>query len=44
MGKAHESNKAGKKPPMMNPKEKKAAKKAKKHMPEGPPILGEHHH
>jgi len=43
MGKAHETGKAAKKLPMMNPKEKKAAKRAKKHMLESPPNMGLHH-
>ena len=42
MGKEHESSKAGKKQPIMSPKEKKAAKRAKKHVPESPPLMGHH--
>lgn len=42
MGKAHEANKAGKKPPLLTPKEKKAAKQARKHMSESPPFMGHH--
>jgi len=43
MGKAHESSKAVKKVPMMTPKEKKAAKRAKKSHRGNPPFLDLHH-
>ena len=42
MGKAHESGKEQKKQAKMSPKEKKAAKREKKHMTEHPVFI-EHH-
>ena len=43
MGKAHESSKAVKKVPMLTPKEKKAAKRAKKSHRGSTPFLDTHH-
>lgn len=43
MGKAHESNKEARKQPAMKPKERRAAKQAKKLVPGSPPFMGHHH-
>ena len=43
MGKTHESSKATKKVPMLTPKEKKAAKRAKKSHRGSTPFLDTHH-
>lgn len=39
MGKAQKSNKESKKQPLLTPKEKKAAKKAKKHVGDVVPMI-----
>jgi hypothetical protein len=39
MGKVQQSNKETKKQPLLSPKEKKAAKQAKKHGADGTPIV-----
>lgn len=39
MGKAQQSNKEGKKQPLLSPKEKKAAKKVKKHASDATPLV-----
>lgn len=42
MGKTHETSKQAKKQPIMTPKEKKAAKREKKHSTEHPPFVASH--
>jgi hypothetical protein len=43
MGKIRQSNKEAKKPSASTPKEKKAAKQAKKHASDAPPLLQPRH-
>lgn len=40
MGKSRQSNKEAKKPPVMTPKERKAAKQKKKHAMDVVPLIG----